>query len=70
MSNDNGINETTEQFSATDMSTAASSGYADGVMAGFVAAWDSMARDIHATAILQTTRCRTSRGSRPNWRTL
>lgn len=51
MSNDNGINETTEQFSATDMSTAASSGYADGVMAGFVAAWDSMARDIHATAM-------------------
>lgn len=37
MSNDNGTNEATEQFSATDR-------------AGFIGSWDRMAMDIHATA--------------------
>lgn len=58
MSNDNGINEATEQFSATDMSTAASRGYedgrsigyAEGIQEGFVLTWKCMELDIHITA--------------------
>lgn len=58
MEQDQGINETTE-FSATDMTSAASSGYEDGhavgygegLRAGFLGSWDRMERDIHATAM-------------------